>query len=146
MERVQAKAIVPEHSSIRSIRQQPSPLSGSALKSRQSQRIREVREALLGDGLGSLDQQARALGLSRSTAWFVLRGNHKASGLQATLVARMLTAPRLPPTVRSLLMTYIREKLHGSYGHSELQRRRFASQLAHLNLPKPVTEVVRSLA
>ena len=52
-------------------------------KARQATRIRELGGALTASGLVTLDEQARALGLSRSTAWAVLKANHKASGLAA---------------------------------------------------------------
>jgi len=39
---------------------------------RQERKIQEIGEALVAEGLTSLDKQAAALGLVRSTAWFVL--------------------------------------------------------------------------
>ena len=61
---------------------------GSTGKTRQTSRIRELGAALAADGLVTLDEQARALGLSRSTAWAVLKANHKASGLAAATARR----------------------------------------------------------
>jgi hypothetical protein len=52
----------------------------SEAKARQATRIKELGAALAAAGLATLDDQARALGLSRSTTWAVLKGNHKASG------------------------------------------------------------------
>jgi hypothetical protein len=51
-----------------------------AAKARQVAKIKELGAALAADGFVTLDEQARALGLSRSTAWAVLKANHKASG------------------------------------------------------------------
>jgi hypothetical protein len=95
-------------------------------KARQSARIRELAAGLAASGFISLDQQARALGLSRSTAWTILKGNHKASGLSAAIISRMLSSPALPPLARATLLTYIEEKLAGLYGHNKIQLRRFA--------------------
>jgi hypothetical protein len=57
------------------------------MKGRQCAKIRDLRQALIDAGFRSLDQQAMALGLSRSTAWSVLQGHHKASGYQRRLLA-----------------------------------------------------------
>jgi hypothetical protein len=99
------------------------------MKERQSHKIREMREALVAAGLRSLDEQAKVLGLSRSTAWSVLRGNHKSSGLSVTIINRMLAAPQLPPRVRARIEEYVEEKAAGLYGHSEMQRIRFTARL-----------------
>lgn len=63
----------------------------SALKARQAAKIREIRSALVDAGYLTVDQQAAALGLARSTAWTVLRANHKASGLSASVLAACRT-------------------------------------------------------
>ena len=54
-------------------------------KARQSARIRELAAVLAASGFVTLDEQAKALGLSRSTAWAVLKANHKASGRAAVI-------------------------------------------------------------
>ena len=64
-------------------------------KARQIIRIRELGSALAADGLVTLDEQARALGLSRSTAWAILKANHKSSGLAAGTINQMLSSPAL---------------------------------------------------
>jgi hypothetical protein len=100
------------------------------MKQRQSSKISEIGDALVASGISTLDQQASALGLSRSTTWTILRANHKASGLSAAVINRMLAVPQLPPLVRAVLVEYIGEKTTGVYGHSELQRRRFTARLS----------------
>jgi hypothetical protein len=95
-------------------------------KARQSARIRELAAVLAASGFVSVDEQARVLGLSRSTAWTILKANHKASGLSATTINRMLSSPELPPGARATLLTYIEEKIAGLYGHNRHQLRRFA--------------------
>src|SRR3982074_2164245 len=87
----------------------------------------ELGAALAADGLVILDDQARALGLSRSTAWAVLKANHKATGLTAATINRMLSSPGVPPRGRATILTYVEEKLAGLYGHNEEQLGRFAA-------------------
>ena len=96
-------------------------------KARQAIRIKELGAALAAEGFVTLDEQARALGLSRSTAWAVLQANHKASGLTVPTINRMLSSPELPPSARVTILTYIEEKLAGLYGHNKIQLRRFVA-------------------
>src|SRR5262249_50254739 len=97
------------------------------MKARQSAKIRELQKALVATGYLSLDDQAKALGLSRSTTWTILKGNHKASGLSAATINRMLLEPRLPPLVRAKILEYVREKNAGFYGDSQVRLRKFTS-------------------
>jgi predicted DNA-binding transcriptional regulator AlpA len=97
------------------------------MKARQSCKIRELGDALITAGFLTLDEQARALGLSRSTAWAVLKANHKTSGLAAGTINQMLSSPELPPRARGTILTYVDEKLAGLYGHNKTQLRRFAA-------------------
>ena len=99
------------------------------MKALQCSKIREICAALISAGFVSLDQQAGALGLCRSTTWTILQAEHKNSGLSATVINRMLAYPRLPAPVRVKLIEYVREKMAGSYGHSQGQLRRFADRL-----------------
>jgi hypothetical protein len=100
------------------------------MKTRQASKIRELGDALITSGFVTLDQQARALGLCRSTTWTILKGNHKTSGLSASVINRMLAAPQLPPLVRLKILEYIEEKAAGLYGHGKTQLRRFAARLS----------------
>jgi hypothetical protein len=97
-------------------------------KARQAIRIKEIGAALAADGFVTVDEQARALGLSRSSAWAVLKADHKASGLTVPTINRMLSSPELPPRARRTILTYIEEKLAGLYGHNKRQLRRFAAE------------------
>jgi hypothetical protein len=106
---------------------QPKLKSKIAAIARQATRIGELGGALVADGLVTLDDQARALGLSRSTAWAVLKANHKATGLTAATIDRMLSSPELPPRARATILTYVEEKLAGLYGHNKTQLRGFAA-------------------
>jgi hypothetical protein len=100
------------------------------MKARQSAKIAEIGEALVKAGCLGLDAQAAALGLSRSTTWTILKANHKASGLSAGIVSRILASPRLPAPVRIKLREYVEEKVGGSYGHSGTQLRNFTAGLS----------------
>jgi len=99
-------------------------------KARQSAKIREVGEALIADGIRVLDQQAKALGLSRSTTWTILKANHKSSGLSAAIIKRMLAAPQLPPRVRLKICEYIQEKSGGHYGDNGRKIDKFTARIS----------------
>jgi hypothetical protein len=114
--------------------QRPLPLN-ARMKARQSSKIRELAEAVKSAGFLSLDEQAKALGLARSTAWTIRKASHKASGLSASIINRMLAAPDLPPLVRSKILEYVEEKAAGLYGGSRSQRRKFAARLSIEELP-----------
>ena len=108
----------------------PAPSSTIAeARARQSAKIKELGIALTRAGLVTLDEQARALGLSRSTMWTILKASHKGSGLSAATIDRMLSAPELPVTVSAVILEYAREKARGLYGHNKAQRRRFYSRV-----------------
>ena len=114
--------------------QRPVPLTAT-MKARQSYKIRELAEALKSAVFLTLDEQANALGLSRSTAWTIRRASHKASGLSASIINRMLAAPELPPLARTKILEYVEEKAAGLYGGSRSQRRKFAARLSIEKLP-----------
>jgi hypothetical protein len=73
----------------------------AGMKARQAVKIREIKEALVASGILTLDEQTKALGLNRSTAWTVLKGDHKSSGLSATIINCILAATQSPPLVRA---------------------------------------------
>ena len=114
--------------------QRPLPLT-ARMKARQSTKIRELAEVLKSAGFVTLDGQAKALGLSRSTAWTIRKASHKASGLSASIINRMLAAPELPSLARTKILEYVEEKAAGLYGGSRSQRRKFAARLSIENLP-----------
>ena len=106
------------------------------MKARQSSKIRELAETVEAAGFLTLDEQARVLGVPRSTAWTIRRASHKASGLSASIINRMLAAPELPLIVRAKVLEYIQEKATGLYGGSQSQRRRFTARLSLEKLPE----------
>jgi hypothetical protein len=83
-------------------------------------------------GLVALDDQAQALGLCRSTTWTLLRGVHKSSGLSASTINKILSAPRLPPGVRLKVLEYVSEKTTGNYGD---RNHRLKAYVRRLNPP-----------
>jgi hypothetical protein len=99
-------------------------------KARQRSKIKEIGDALVASGFVTLPEQANALGLSRSTAWTLLRAVHKNSGLSAVLINRMLSVPQIPPLVRDKIVEYIQEKSAGLYGHRRRPLRRFTEHLS----------------
>jgi hypothetical protein len=111
---------------------------GTRMKALQSTKIRELGDALITAGFSTLDEQAKVLGLSRSTTWTILKGNHKASGLTTSIINRMLAAPQLPALARLRILEYVEEKAAGSFGGSRAQRSRFVARLS----PNAVTDCV----
>jgi hypothetical protein len=105
------------------------PSSISAMKSRQCAKIAELRRVLLVAGYHSLNKQAIALGLSRSTTWAILQANHKSSGLSGSLIKRMLRSRELSPAARQWIEEYVAEKLTGAYGHKRNRLRIFRAQV-----------------
>jgi hypothetical protein len=109
---------------------QPRCSTVTEMKERQSAKIKKLKKALITAGILKLDGQAVVLGLCRSTTWTILKGSHKASGLSATTINRVLAAPQSPPCVRAKIIEYVEEKAAGWYGHSKAQRRKFIGLLS----------------
>jgi len=99
-------------------------------KERQSFKIKELSDALVKAGLLSLDEQATALGLCRSTTWTILTAKHKNYGLSGAVINRIFQSSKLDPCVRAKLIEYVREKSAGYYGHNKAQLRRFRESLS----------------
>lgn len=99
-------------------------------KERQSAKLKELLDALVAAGFFSLDQQATALGLSRSTTWTILNAKHKNYGLSGALINRILKRPGLDRRVRAKIIEYVEEKASGFYGHNKIQLRRFRERLS----------------
>ena len=104
----------------------------NSCSSRKQQRLKieEIGRTLAECGFVQLEEQADALGLSRSTAWTVIRATHKTSGLCASTINRMLASDHLPLRVRLKLLEYIAVKMSGAYGDRDQRLKAFASKIA----------------
>ena len=94
-------------------------------------KIGEIGSLLVSLGIQTLAEQAEVLGVPRSTAWTIRQADHKASGLSAGVINRILAAPRLPAPVRAKVIEYIEEKSSGLYGHGQTQLLRFHNGLSY---------------
>jgi hypothetical protein len=112
------------------------------MKTRQLTKIRELKQALVDAGLVTLKEQGEALGLKRSTTWTVLSANYKSSGLSASIINRILEAPKLPLSVRDKILEYIAEKAAGLYGHGKMQRSKFIALLSTKHIERARLEEV----
>jgi predicted DNA-binding transcriptional regulator AlpA len=103
-------------------------------RARQWAKIREIIDALRFAGFETLDEQAQALGLSRSTTWSITRGLHKNSGLSTTTIYKILCHELLPVAVRTKLVEYVEEKTRGLYGDSRMRVEQFKERLTSFHL------------
>src|SRR5689334_8229086 len=69
-------------------RRAPSLLA-ARMRERQQQKIAQLKCVLIEHGFQTVQQQAEALGLSRSSAWAVLQANYKLRGLSYRLIERI---------------------------------------------------------
>jgi hypothetical protein len=65
-----------------------------------------ISEALIASGYASLDEQAKALGLHRSTTWTIIKKKHKLGRLSAKTINRILSNPQTPMAVRTAVQQY----------------------------------------
>jgi hypothetical protein len=84
-------------------------------------KIQDIMEALISSGCNSLDDQARALGLPRSTVWTMRRNSHKLGRLSAKTLERIVANPETPPRVLYSVQKYVREKLDAFQNHGHKQ-------------------------
>jgi predicted DNA-binding transcriptional regulator AlpA len=116
---------------------------GNAARVRQRKKIEEIAEALASAGYTSLDAQARVLGLSRSTAWTVLTGVHKSSGLSASTVNKILSTGKLPREVQRKLVEYLADKVSGIYGDRPHRLKAFKEKIDSVYLEAALKEISR---
>ena len=100
-------------------------------KARQVSKIAEIRAALVAAGFDTVDKQATALRVGRSTAWAVLNGDKRA-GPSANVIKRILSSPKLPAVARRKVEEYVEEKSPGLYGHSEPRAEAFSDEFSEL--------------
>ena len=69
-----------------------------------------ISQALISSGYTSLDEQARALGVHRSTAWMIIKNKHKLGRLSAKTIDRILGNPKTPLAVRMVVQQYVAKR------------------------------------
>ena len=69
---------------------------------------KDVDDALIALGYTSLDDQAKALGIHRATAWTIIKKKHKVG---RRTIERILANPKTPPSVRVVVQKYLAEAL-----------------------------------
>jgi hypothetical protein len=84
--------------------------AGSAGEDRRTVGIQHIADALIASGYTSLDKQAKALGLNRSTTWTIVKAKHKLGRLSAKTSRRILANPHLPARVRAVIQQYLTER------------------------------------
>src|SRR5262249_37202384 len=72
--------------------------------------LHSISDALILSGLTSLDEQAKALGIGRSTAWTIVRNKHKLGRLSRKTVRRILANQGTPQLVRTIVQQYVDER------------------------------------
>ena len=72
--------------------------------------IHHITDALIACGYYCLDEQAKALGVSRSTAWTIVKTKHKLGRLSTKTTTRILANPETPPAVRAVVQQYLTER------------------------------------
>jgi hypothetical protein len=65
--------------------------------------LQRLAAELAAAGYDTLDEQAKALGIHRSTAWTIVTCKHKLGRLNIKTRNKMLNNPHLPPGVRAIL-------------------------------------------
>src|ERR1700745_4037433 len=72
-----------------------------------SRELARIAEALVSSGYISLDDQAKALGVVRSTAWTIVNNKHKLGRLSVKTINRILSHTDTPPRVRTVVQEYV---------------------------------------
>jgi hypothetical protein len=65
--------------------------------------VQAIAETLVAEGYTSLDKQAKALGIHRSTAWTIIKKRHKLGCLNTKTAQLILANPYTPPSVRAII-------------------------------------------
>jgi hypothetical protein len=78
-----------------------------------SSKIQDIADALIASGYKALDEQAKALGIHRATAWTIIKNKHKVGRLSSKTVQRILSNSETPQAVREIIQKYIAERSTG---------------------------------
>jgi hypothetical protein len=91
--------------------------------------LQHISEALIASGYTRLGQQAKVLGVHRSTAWTIVKTKHKMGRLSDKTTKRILASRELPPAVRSVVQKYMAERSNALAIRAErLNRRKLRGQ------------------
>src|SRR5690242_2111004 len=71
--------------------------------------IQVIADAVIRAGYTSLDAQAKALGVNRSTAWTIMKTKHKLGHLNNTTVRCILANPNTPVSVRVIIRAMLQK-------------------------------------
>jgi hypothetical protein len=71
--------------------------------------IQVIADALFKTGYTSLDAQAKALGLKRSTTWTIMKTKHKLGHLNNKTARCILANPHTPHSLRELIERMLEE-------------------------------------
>jgi len=85
--------------------------------------VQHIADALVRAGYTSLDKQAKALGVHRSTTWTIVRRRHKLGYLNAKTIERILTNPELPPCIREVIQRQLAQEAQLSVTSDESDSR-----------------------
>jgi hypothetical protein len=88
--------------------------------------LERISEALISSGCTSLDEQAKALGLCRSTVWTITKSKHKLGRLSAKTINRILENPKTPKSVRTLVEQYKSQRLVVAHGKAKQRLKRLS--------------------
>ena len=66
---------------------------------------------MVATGYTSLDNQAKALGIHRATAWTIIKKKHKLGRLNAKTAQSILANPGTPASVRAVIRQYVAQDL-----------------------------------
>jgi hypothetical protein len=83
--------------------------------------LQSISEALVSSGYTSLDQQAKALGVGRSTAWTITKNKHKLGRLSAKTINRILINPQTPANVRQVIQQYVAKRCAAIHGKRKMR-------------------------
>jgi hypothetical protein len=86
--------------------------------------LQHISDALITCGYTKLDEQAKALGINRSTAWTIVKTKHKLGRLSTKTTRRILANPVTPPAVRSIVQKYMAERSDDLASRAERLNRR----------------------
>jgi hypothetical protein len=83
--------------------------SSSGGRRKYTTNLQRIAEALVAAGYTSLDEQAKALGIHRATAWTIIKEKHKLGRLNHKTIKRILENSETPPAVR-VIVQHLTEK------------------------------------